>query len=699
MPHIYNKFFKRPQRWLVFVFCLLAALCACEQQEGKQPGPNSGKQQQPSPSPSPPYLSTADFGPIQVHGRLRFIAPRGLAEEQAVSDRAPVLKEFYDLAEAFAKRLELEAEWIWVDDRNELIPALLEGRGDLIISNMSVTEKRQQLVSYSRSLAHVDEVVIKHKQASDQLRFFVGQGSAFVESLEQNGIADVELMPANKSAYDWLSWIEEDSSRATVLDSNIARDLIEYFPKLSIAETLKKHRRIAWAVRQDNPDLLTYLNHFLVEHHIAASVASNEKLGWADIKKRGELRMLTLNNPASYFLWKGEQMGFDYDLVKKFAEENKLRLSVIVKNNMPELIEALQSGEGDLIAASMTVSEKRAEQGLRFSRPYLYVDELIVTRADAEAIKDVSELAGLKVAVNPTTVFYQRLRKLQEQGIDLQIIERPDASSEMLLQELDLHKADFAVADSHLVALEKTYHEHIKEQLALSTDNKIAWGLRPEQDKLSEALGRFIKKHYKGLFYNVTYNKYFKNEKRILKYQKARVRPGEALSPYDELTKRLSYEYQMDWRLVTSQMYQESKFNPKARSYAGAQGLMQVLPRTGREFGFNKLTDPEIGIEAGLAYMEWLKERFPGDLAFEERLYFSLASYNAGASHVRDARRLASQLGYDEQRWFGNVEKAMLLLSKPEYYQKARFGYVRGREPVNYVRDIRDRYLAYLSAQ
>jgi membrane-bound lytic murein transglycosylase F len=125
---------------------------------------------------------------------------------------------------------------------------------------------------------------------------------------------------------------------------------------------------------------------------------------------------------------------------------------------------------------------------------------------------------------------------------------------------------------------------------------------------------------------------------------------------------------------------------------------MQLLPRTAEEFGYSSLFKPERNIEAGLTYLDWLWERFPDDLELQEHIYFTLAAYNAGAGHVQDARRLAARLGKDPDRWFGEVEEAMLLLSRREYASQARFGYVRGSEPVRYVREIRDRYIAYLSA-
>jgi membrane-bound lytic murein transglycosylase F len=168
------------------------------------------------------------------------------------------------------------------------------------------------------------------------------------------------------------------------------------------------------------------------------------------------------------------------------------------------------------------------------------------------------------------------------------------------------------------------------------------------------------------------------------------------LSPFDDLVKAQADEHEFDWRLIVAQMYQESRFDPNAKSWAGARGLMQVMPRTARELGVENLKDPEQGIIAGVRYLSWLRDRFESELPVRDRMWFALAAYNAGAGHVRDARRLAKRQGWSSNRWFDNVEKAMLLLSKSKYANNAAHGYVRGSEPVRYVREIRDRYQAYL---
>ena len=168
------------------------------------------------------------------------------------------------------------------------------------------------------------------------------------------------------------------------------------------------------------------------------------------------------------------------------------------------------------------------------------------------------------------------------------------------------------------------------------------------------------------------------------------------ISPYDKLVQKYAEEYGFDWRLIAAQMYQESRFNPKARSSSGARGLMQLMPRTASSLGIKDLDKPANSIKAGVKYLDWLRDRFSDELPLAERLWFSLAAYNAGAGHVHDARRLAKSIGRDPDRWFFQTETAMLLLSQKEYASKARYGFVNGEEPVNYVRDIKQRFEAYV---
>ena len=659
------------------------------------------------PSTPTTYIEQGDLEKIRQHGTLRLLAPR-FDGADALPRQGISIQNYQHIAEAFADHLQLNVQWIYIDEFAELIPSLLRGDGDLIVTNMTVTQPRLKLVQFSRAINKINEVLVTRNtdviNTTEQLAglsLSIPAGTAYIDTLnslanKQQLSINMDIVSSDTSDSDLLSAIQDGEMQATVLDSDIASNLLLDYPELSVSLTLKRHRDIAWATRKNSTNLLNQLNEFLVSHHLQASVEEQQQRDWPQIQQHGRLRMLTLNNPASYFMWRGELMGFDMDLMQKFAKTHKLHLSVILKDSIKELITALQQGEGDVIAASLTQSPQREAMGLQFSSPYLKIKEQLVGRGDGPSVTSLEQLAGKNIGVNPDTVFYSRFKRLQSTGVALKLLEFPKTSTEMLIDKLLANEFDFTATDSHLLAIESAHRDNLKVNFTLGEESNIAWALRTDQTQLVEKLNTFIKKEYRGLFYNVTYNKYFKNNRKMQQHQADRVVAGAALSPFDDVIKPLAKQHGMDWRLIVAQMYQESKFDPKAKSFAGAQGLMQVMPRTAKEMGFSDLYIPENGINAGITYMKWLEARFPGELALQERIFFTLASYNAGAGHVRDARRLADRLGKDANRWFGHVEDAMLLLAKPEYYKQARFGYVRGSEPVQYVKSIRARYLGYL---
>jgi membrane-bound lytic murein transglycosylase F len=219
--------------------------------------------------------------------------------------------------------------------------------------------------------------------------------------------------------------------------------------------------------------------------------------------------------------------------------------------------------------------------------------------------------------------------------------------------------------------------------------------VRAENRKLLGAIDEFFDQEHRGVFYNMAYRKYFKDPRRIRKHVEMRSANTGTLSPYDDLIRRYAEQYGFDWRLIVAQMFHESRLDPTAKSWAGAEGLLQVLPSTAKALGFHNLGDLETGIHAGIKYLNQLRGKLDADIPLQERTWLALAAYNAGFGHLADARRLAKRLGLDPNRWTDNVEKAMLLLSRDKYARQAKNGYCRCSEPVAYVRDIRARYDAY----
>lgn len=656
--------------------------------------------------PAKDYIETGDLDLLRERGELRLVAPR-FDEEQALVREGVPLQEFREQAEAAALSLGLEPRWVYADGTGDLDDMILDGRADMIVSNYSVTDDRLERVAFCTPVAVIDEYLVVAKDREGRsladlgaLTVAVPEDTAYAETAadlaERHDDLTVETMPPGTSDSGLLDAVAAGDYDATIVDGNMLDSLLMDYDGLRKGPVVTERRRIAWAVRPDNSELRAAINEFIVSHHVSASVQTWEQRDWAAIKKEGVLRVITSNNPASYFIWRGELMGFDYDLIRHFAKQHRLRVRMVVRDSASAMFDALQEGAGDVIAASMTDTKERRQAGWQFSKRYLEVHEQIIGRTDEEPFESVQALDGRTVSVAPDSAFVDTLEALREQGIAVETRLVPDATSEMLIEQVGEGDADLTLVDSHLAALESTYRDNIQALWTLEGSRDIAWGLRDNQPQLKKQLDAYISRNYKGLFYNVTFSRYFKETKTIRIHEQYRVEAGKDISPYDDLAKEYALKYGFDWRLVISQMYQESQFDPRARSFAGARGLMQVMPRTGRQFGFTDLHDPEQGIAAGLVYLEWLEDRFPQRLEFAQKLYFGLAAYNAGAGHVEDARVLAQRLGKDPDLWFDNVETAMLLLSRPRYARQARFGYVRGSEPVKYVREIRNRYLGYV---
>ncbi|HEX5678293.1 MAG TPA: transporter substrate-binding domain-containing protein [Alcanivorax sp.] len=684
-----TSFFRwsRHAQWLSLLLPLLLLLHACDSGGGT-------------------YIETGDLEALRERGQLRLLAPRFDEEQALVRDGVP-LQEFRDQAERLARSLGLTPRWVYADSVDSLDDMLIAGRGDLIVTNYSVTESRQEKMDFCTPVAVIREyLVLPEGRAGDsvedlgEIRIAVPRGTAYQETAlelaDQYDPVSVEVVEAGLSDVELLEGVASGTFQSAIIDGNTLDGLLRSFDEVRKGPVVNPRRHIAWAVRGDSTDLRAAVNQFLVSHRVRTSVRSEVLRDWAAIKKNGVLRVITSNNPASYFLWRGELMGFDYDLIRHFAKQHDLRVRMVVRESASQMFEALQVGAGDVIAGAMTVTESRKARGWHFSNRYLEVHEQIIGDADDEPFESVQELAGRTVVVAPDSAFMGTLEALREQGIDVRIEPREGATTEMLIQSVVDGEIDLTVADSHVAALESTYREDLRTLWTLEGSRDIAWVVRDDQSQLVSKLNAYINRNYRGLFYNVTFNRYFKESKTIRIHEEYRVEAGKAISPYDDLAKEYALKYDFDWRLLVSQMYQESRFNPDAVSFAGARGLMQVMPRTARQFGFDNLHDPEQSVAAGSAYLEWLEERFPQRLGMAQKIYFGLAAYNAGHGHVEDARRLAQRLGKNPDLWFGHVEEAMLLLSQPRYARQARFGYVRGSEPVKYVREIRNRYLGYV---
>ncbi len=614
------------------------------------------------------------------------------------------LKEFADL-------YNLTFENIKVDNFSDLIPMLLADKGDVISANLTITAQRKKQVKFSDPFIETHEFILMGKNSKSLENGKALNGREVVlqkgKSYEITALGLQKAFPelkiryidnnvSTEKMYDRLASGEYD---LIIQDNNLIQSALGYRDDLKKSLQASAKQDIAWAVSPDNSALLAQLNLFLKAQTLTVKGKSSIQSQWQKITQRKRIRFVLRNNLSSYYIWRGELLGFHYELAKRFAKEYKLRYEIIVAPDNASLLDYIVDGKADIALGFLTPTEQRREKGINFSVPYHYASELLVAHESFPELASAEELGSAKVYVRPSSAYWNSGLKLQESALQLQLIPVSEQEeTESIIEKVGTKKYQFTIADSHIVDLEMTFRDDIKSLMSLGEPKAQSWAIKSGNTELLEKSDLFIKKYYKGLFYNVIYNKYFKNERRL---KKQYVGYSDAknlgiLSPYDEILKKYAQKYNFDWKLLVSQMHQESRFNPNAVSMAGAQGLFQVMPRTAKELGITNIHDPEQGIKAGVRYMNWVRTRMQkNDVQSDQLIWFTLASYNAGAGHVRDAIRLAGLQGWRDDIWFDNVEKAMLLLSQPRYAAKARYGYVRGQEPVTYIREIKRRFESY----
>jgi membrane-bound lytic murein transglycosylase F len=311
----------------------------------------------------------------------------------------------------------------------------------------------------------------------------------------------------------------------------------------------------------------------------------------------------------------------------------------------------------------------------------------------------VADLRGRRIRVRPGSSYVATLERLRAKGAGFTLeLGRPDEETEQLIASVASGEVDLTVSDSHIFQAERVWRTDVVAAFALDDAEKkqIAFAVRPGDRELKGAVDRFVKQSYRGLEYNMSWRRYFEDSRIATESRAQDAGTLQGLSVYDALFRKYAQLYGFDWRLLAAQAYQESRFDPQARSLAGAVGLLQVLPRTARELGFTRPEEPEQGTHAGIKFLSTLSDRLETTLPVQQRMRFALAAYNCGWGHLADARQLARARRLDPDKWFKNVEQAMLLLQNPAYYAHARHGYVRGTEPVRYVSEIQTRYENYL---
>ena len=405
-------------------------------------------------------------------------------------------------------------------------------------------------------------------------------------------------------------------------------------------------------------------------------------------------------------------MGFEYELLSRLAKDLGLKLKITIAEDIDDLFDMLNNGEGDLIAYGLTITEPRNNL-VSFTDYHYVTHQALVQRMpdnwrslpgykiDKQLISNTLELINDTVWIRENSSYAERLENLQNEigaEIPIQHIEGNIPTDEIIRMVVD-GEIERTIADYNIAAINKTYYPILDIDTRISFSQRIAWAVRKNSPKLLKAVNNWIAKEKKSDDYYVIYNKYFKNTRSY----RGRIQSdfysknSNKISKYDDIIKENAAQLGWDWRFLCSQVYQESRFDPKAKSWAGATGLIQLMPATALEVGVSNNYDPKQNIRGGVKYLHRMRDEFETVEDSIQKIKFTLAAFNCGAGHVFDAMRLAEKNGKDPNVWDDNVEEYILKLKEKKYYldDVVRHGFVRGREPYNYVRDIFLRYEHY----
>lgn len=436
-------------------------------------------------------------------------------------------------------------------------------------------------------------------------------------------------------------------------------------------------------------------------------------LSLENIRQKGVLSVITDYNSTTYFIYRGEPMGFHYEMLKRFADHLGVKLDLGISTDLDKTFACLMDSGVDLLAMDITVTRERSNQ-FDFSIPFMQSRQVLVQRNPnpqnpsplvnpVSFIRTPLELAGKTIHVQKNSSHARRLIHLQEEiGDTIHIVEDAGYQAEALISKVSRSEIDYTVCDEHIALVNKTYYPNINISTAISFPQNLAWAVPKGSDSLLLVLNEWMQEFIHSQDFKMLYNKYFRNRKSIdiMESEFFSVKGGK-ISVYDDHIKKFSRSINWDWRMVASLIYQESRFHPEIQAWSGAFGLMQLMPETAAYFGVDTLSPPEKQIEAGIRYLKYLDDQLAGLVRDdEERKKFILAAYNVGVGHVLDARRLADKHGKNANAWFGNVDTFLLVKSEPSYYRDSvvYYGYCRGEEPVRFVSEIMERYELYRSA-
>lgn len=417
------------------------------------------------------------------------------------------------------------------------------------------------------------------------------------------------------------------------------------------------------------------------------------------IRSNGELVVLTTNEPTAYYFDRDDNpAGPEYEMSQAFAESLGVKVSYRVFESLPQVIEALRQGEGHIAAAGITITEER-QKHFDFGPPYQEVSEELVCYRNSKRVGDAGDIAGLEIVIPAQSSYIRTLKKLQAEhpGIHWQTDTR--LLTPQLMKKVWRKKIQCTVADSTIVAINRRYYPELSVKYTLASNSQLAWMYPKNSPLLGDAIAQWFDDfsqfsaldHLQEKYYGFVEVFDYVDVKRFLR------RIDKRYPKYQLMFETAAKAEDISPSLLAAVSYQESHWNPRAKSPTGVRGMMMLTQPVAKSLGVTSRLDAEQNIFAGAIFLRKMLDMIGEEVPEPDRTWLALATYNVGRGHFRDAQALARKLGKNPQRW-AEMKEVLPLLSQKEYYKTLRYGYARGNEPVRYVTRIRD-YRDLLEAQ
>ena len=406
------------------------------------------------------------------------------------------------------------------------------------------------------------------------------------------------------------------------------------------------------------------------------------------IRAQGELRVVTLNLPTCYYIGPQGPTGLDYDLARRFADELGVRLKIVTVPNETALRTALASGRADIAAAQITADAAWRRAGVP-ADPYAQIPQLVIYRQGEQAPTGLPQLQSVKLVVRADSPQVEVLQRLKLVAPFLQW--EGTTGEDSPLQDVASGRVGYAVVDARAYGYEHYLYPDVSVAFELPQRRPVQWMVRRDAPELLRVVNGFFDSLHRSGQLQKLMRKDSGNETSIHIRQPHLFEVDflQRLPRYKTWFQEAAARYHLDWRLLAAMGFQESRWNPKAISAAGAKGVMMLTADTAQEMGDANRANAKANIFAGARYFAKVLKMWPDHIPEPDRIWFAVASYNVGFGHVEDARVLAQRLGKNPDSW-KQVSHVLPLLTEPRWYSQTEYGYAQGWQPVMYVARVRE---------